>query len=188
MDPTLLHSLGTSLDVFGRVFGAVGSLENGTATEMAARYRAEQLRINAGQAMASAQREAITAEQQSKRVASRALALAAASGGGATDPTVVNLISGIAAEGAYRQAVALYQGQEQARAMENQARATEYEGEKAKAAGIKNAIGGFIGAGAASANGIARGQSLLAKYGGNGPVTKDVGPGTASWGMDLGID
>lgn len=197
-DPVTLSQAGTGLQVFGRVFGALADLDAGSQARRAAEFRAAQLRVNAGQAMAASQRDAYTAEQQAKRVASRALAVAAASGGGASDPTVVNLISGIAAEGAYRQAVALYQGQEQARAMENQARATEYEGKLAKQAGVRNAIGGFIGAGATAVAGEARtrdmiartrpgtaptagsgitgGQSLFQKYGLGGPKLTPASP------------
>lgn len=169
LDPALLNKIGTGMSVFGNVFGAFGDINNGKVQKAEADYEAAQLRINAGQAQAAGQREAISADQQGKLVASRALALAAASGGGASDPTVVHLISGIAAEGAYRQALALYQGDEQARALNMKADATQYSGELAKQAGFRSGVGKFVGAGTNAIQGIARGQSLLEKYGGGGP-------------------
>lgn len=73
--------------------------------------------------------------RQAKLLQSRALALAAASGAGASDPTIVNLIGDTGAEGAYRSAVALYQGEEQARQLRMKAEATSYEGDLALAGG-----------------------------------------------------
>jgi len=181
-DPKTLNTFGTGLDVFGRVFGSLASLDEGQQARAAADYRAAQMRINAGQAQAASQREALSADEQAKRIASRALAVAAASGGGASDPTVVHLIAGIAAEGSYRQALALYQGDERARAMNMQADATQYEGELAENAGMRNAIGGLVGAGAAATRGIARGQSLYEKYGGGGPTKKaPANPTIGTW-------
>lgn len=170
LDPTTLNKAGVGLDVFGRLFSAFGSLQSGSDEKAAADFQAAQLRQNAGQALASSQREAITVQQQADLVASRALAVAAASGGGASDPTVVKIMAGIAGEGAYRTAVSLYQGEEKARSLLNQAAAVQYNGELAKAAETKNAIGKFVGAGGAAIRGVARGQSLYEKYGGGGPT------------------
>jgi hypothetical protein len=187
--PTSVHGAGTAMDVFGRVLGAFGAAQDGGARRMAAEYRAAQLRVGAGQEMAASQREAISALEQSKRVASRVLAVAAASGGGASDPTVVRLVADISSEGAYRQALALYEGQDRARMLRTQADAASYEGKLAEGAGNRNAIGGAIGAGASMFRGIAQGKSMREKYGGVGPRgSADVGPGSASWGMDLGRD
>lgn len=173
MDPNILNNVGTGLGVFGHLWGAFGDLAAGRDAHRAASFEAEQLRQNAGQAQAASQRVAITADEQSKLVASRALAVAAAGGGGASDPTVVNLIAGIAQEGAYRQALSLYQGDERARQLQTQADATEAGGAAAEAAGVRSAIGKTIGAGAAAIKGIARGKSLLEKYGAGGPTMGD---------------
>lgn len=182
--PEFLTNAGTGLDVFGRLFSAFSELEGGNDERKAAEFQAAQLRQNAGQAMAVAQRQAITTQQQAQLVASRALAVAAAGGGGASDPTVVKIISGIAAEGSYRTSVALYEGEERAREMLNRASAVEYGGKLAQVAGVKNAIGKVVGAGAAGVkgaaladdlarrnapSGIAPGQSLYQKYGLGGP-------------------
>lgn len=177
--PSELNKWGTGLEVFGRMYDAFGTLTGGFAEKEAADYRADQLRVNAGQAMAASQREAISTQQQAERVASRALAVAAASGGGASDPTVVKIMAGIASEGAYRTALDLYQGQEKARALNTQADAAEYEGRLARHTAIRNSFGKMIGAGSAAIKGAARGQSMYEKYGGGGP-------GSPEWGRDLG--
>lgn len=180
-DPFTLSSAASGLDVFSHIFGGVSGLQHGSDSRAAAEFQAAQLRQNAGQAQAAAQRDAFSVDQQSKLVASRALAVAAASGGGASDPTVVSLMAGIAGEGSYRSALALYQGDEKARAMNSAADTAEYEGKLSEGAARRSAFGKFLGAGAASIKGAARGTSLFEKYG-------QGGPGTAGWGSDLGTD
>ena len=75
----------------------------------------------AGQALAVSQRDAAEARRQTELIASRSLAVAAASGGGVSDPTVVNLIANAAGEGEYRARVALYEGEARARSLRQQA-------------------------------------------------------------------
>jgi hypothetical protein len=163
-----LNKIGTGLDVFGKLYGAWGDLSDGMDARKSAEFQAAQLRQNAGQVKAASQRDAYSTQQQAELVASRALAVAAAGGGGASDPTVVKIMAGIAEEGSYRTAVALYQGEEKARALLNQADAVEYSGKLAQRSGVKGAIGKVIGAGASAIKGVARGQSLYEKYGGSG--------------------
>jgi hypothetical protein len=108
-------------------------------------------------------------QRRTDLLASRALAVAAASGGGASDPTVVNTIAGIAQEGAYRKAVALYRGDEEARKLTMQAEAAEFEGENRAFSERLTGTGGFIRAGTNLVSDMARESSLLKKYGGDGP-------------------
>lgn len=173
-----LQNIGQGMQVFGQLFGAASDADQGRQSLRAAEYQAAQLRVNAGQAKAVAQREALNAEEQAKLVASRALAVAAASGGGATDPTVIRIISGIEEEGAYRKALALYEGEAMARELRMKASTVEYQGKLEKGAAGRSAFGGLLG-------GIAQGVSLFSKFGGGSPGS-DTGPGSSSWGMDLG--
>jgi hypothetical protein len=188
-DPLALARMATNLEVGTQVFGASSHLMYARQIQQAAAYQSAQLNQAAGQARAASQIEAQDVQRRSDRLASRALAVAAASGGGASDPTVVNTIAGIAQEGAYRKAVALYKGDEEARKLTMQAEATQYEG-KSKAFGERmTAVGGFMGAGTSLVKGMAKQASLLEKYGGGGPkldfTTKksdsdpwaDLGPG-----------
>ena len=76
------------------------------------------------------------AERKKERLVQSSLqARAAASGAGATDPTV-NLISGdIAEEGELRALTALYEGEEAARGLESGAAVRRYEGDLARITG-----------------------------------------------------
>jgi hypothetical protein len=168
-DPLALMRAGNTLDFGSQVFGAISHLSYARQIQQAGAYQAEQLRVNAGQAQAAAQKDAEDVQRRTDLVTSRALAVAAAGGGGASDPSVVNTIAGIAQEGAYRKAVALYRGDEEARRMTMQAEATQYEAGSRAAAERNTAIGGFIGAGTSLLKGAAKQSSLLEKYGGGGP-------------------
>ena len=106
------------------------------ARKVAADYQAAQLRVNAGQAQAQGQAASVDEMRRSRLIQSRALALAAASGGGASDPTVIHLISNLALEGELARRTQLYNGDERARSLRNQALATEYEGLTNQYAGI----------------------------------------------------
>lgn len=97
-------------------------------------YQADQMEIRAGQERAetarlateqraASQRDAIDQRRQGVLVASRARALAAASGGGVSDPTVTNILAGIDSEAEYRVLTALYRG-------ESAAQGTEFEGKQ----------------------------------------------------------
>lgn len=137
----------------------------GKAKNQVAEFEAAQLQRNAVQALAAGQLAAEEEKRRASLVASRALAVAAASGGGAADPTVVNIISDIKGEGAYRAALRIYQGKEEAQGFNDQAEATLYGGEVAKEMGKQerkasrySVLGTLIGG--------ATTYSLYEKYGG----------------------
>lgn len=122
----------------GTVLSIVGNIQQGNAAErsgleeqLARQYEAEQLKVDAGQAVAAAQRDAMEQRRQGELLQSRAIALAAASGGGVTDPSVVKLLSSNAGEIAYRSAVAIYRGEDEARSLNAKAAAALYSGARA---------------------------------------------------------
>lgn len=126
----------------GTVISALGSMKSGDAAASAGReqqqlaeYQAAQLDQNAGQQIAVGQRQSAEALRQSRLLQSRALAVAAASGGGAMDPTVLKIIGGIDDEGKYAADSAMYNAKETARGMKDDARAARYSGAQARAAG-----------------------------------------------------
>ena len=163
--------LPVAMTVIGSVMGAAGAYKAGQAAKEAgerqaaeAAFEAAQLEQAAGQSIAAGQHNALDQERQGKLVASRMLAVSAASGAGTGD-TVMRLISDVAGENAYRMGVALYQGEERARQQRMAAAAKLYEGESAKIGGQNKqeayniaAVGSlFKGAG-----------SLFTQYGGGG--------------------
>lgn len=159
---------GTLLSAFGQKQQGSDAAATGVQQLALAQFQAAQMRTNAGEAIASSQRAADDIQRQQEYVASRALAVAAASGGGASDPTVINLIARTAGEGAYRRAVALYQGEDKSRALKAQADATEYGGLLAAEAGGKTQSAYDIGAASTL---MKSGASLFSKYGAGGPST-----------------
>jgi hypothetical protein len=135
-----MAQLAAGAAVAGTLLSATGSVLGGKATNKASKVEAAALRRQAGQTRASSQREAIEQRRDADLAQSRALALAAAGGGGASDPTVVDIISDLEGEGEYRALTALFNGEEQARGLEDEALAARKAGKNAKTAGI---IGGI---------------------------------------------
>lgn len=129
----------TVLSIVSTVASVAGKIQQGKATEQAYDYQAAQSEVNAGQAKASAQRLAVDRKRQSVLAASRAQAVGASSGG--LDPSTVDIISDIEAEGEYGALEALYEGEERARGNIAQANIRRYEGKQAKRLGYASAIG-----------------------------------------------
>ena len=170
-----MNAVGGGISAGAGVIGGLSQIMAGIQADKAAGYRATQLRQNADAAQAVGTRQAYDVGRQTDMVQSRALAVAAASGGGASDPGVVTLMANTAAEGAYRKALALYNGQDKARSLEMEADSVAYEGKVAK----RNAlIGGalqMVGGGSSLLASRARGNSLYQRFSGGGPNTLDPG-------------
>lgn len=158
---------------------AEGARASAERNAVAKRYEADQLRQAAGQAVAVSQLQAQEERRKARLVQSRTLAVAAASGGGVSDPTMVNILGKIAGEGTYRSNVALYGGEERARVMRMQAEAADYEG----AAGIE---AGELKADAYETKGmsdlISGGVGLFQKYNAGGLFSGDAAGGVMSSG------
>lgn len=143
-------------------------------------FQAQMLEERAGAEIATAQRQRFEESRTAGLVASRALAVAAASGGGASDTTVGNLIARVKGEGAYRGMVRMYEGESRARTLRLGATAKRYEG----ALGVQEAAAGQrIGNNMAFANLLIGSGGLYGKYGG-GSSGGGTGIGT---GMEPGI-
>lgn len=130
------------------IFEAFGHYQSGRVAKAVGRMRRRIARVEAKQSVAAAQRRAIAERKNAELLASRAIAVAAAGGGGADDPTVLNIVSDIDAEGAYRAAVAMYEGEEQARKLRYQGELQAWEGDEAYKAGKAKAIGSLVETGA----------------------------------------
>lgn len=136
-----------AMAVGGKVLKAGGSIFGGIAANKAAKNEARQLEGQAVVERATSQRQAMEERRQARLLQSRSLAVAAASGGGADDPTVVNIMSDLEGEGEYRALTALYEGETEAQGLEAQARARRKEGKNAKIAGFINAGASLLDAG-----------------------------------------
>lgn len=138
--PIGLAVAGSALSAGGSIIGA-----NSEAKEM--RREAAQLETQAGLERASSHREAIDRKREARLAVSRGIAVAAASGAGVDDPTVVNLLARIEGEGEYRALSALYEGEETARGMEAEAAARRRGAKSTKKAGLIKAGSTILSAG-----------------------------------------
>lgn len=138
--PAVIAVAGAALSAGGTIIGA-------NSEAKALKSEAAQLDVQAGQERATSQRQAMEERRQARLAQSRALAVAAASGGGADDPTVINRMAELEGEGEYRSLVALYQGEESARGMEADAEARRKGAKSVKTAGLLKAGGTILSAG-----------------------------------------
>lgn len=162
----------------------------GLAAQQRAEYVAHQQEQMAGQERAASQRAAMEQQRQKRVAQSRAQAVAASSGGGALDPTVLDIMGGLEDQGNYNALVALYEGESAARNFESQASLTRYEGELAKSSSQIEAYGSrsqgamYRAAGqnakkasylSAAGSALQGGSSLFGKYGAGGPASATSG-------------
>jgi len=165
---------GIAISIASAVLGAVGQAKAAKAQkqqaaqlQVAKNYEAAQMESAAGQEQAAAQRRALEERRRAQLVASRALAVSAASGADASSESIENIISDIAGEGEYRAGLAIYQGEERARRLRMGAEGARFEGSSIADAGNAQARAGMIGAAGTIGAG---GASLYAKYGMGGPT------------------
>jgi hypothetical protein len=138
----------------GTVVSAVNQQNAGIQNKMNADFEAGQMDKQANNELAISQREAEQARRESRYLQSRAQSIAAASGAGATDPTVVNLIGDLEQEGEYNAMTALYNGQERANTLRTGGSITRRQGKAYRNAGNTNALSTVIS-----------GASSMARYG-----------------------
>lgn len=137
----------------------------GAANQQAANYQAQSMEIQAGQERAVAQRKSINDRRQEQLQISRSQALAAASGAGASDPTVISNENITTREGEFGALTDMYQGEQSAQNLETGAKLKRYEGDasdygaNATANATDTAAMGTIFSGAGKA------ASLYSKYG-----------------------
>jgi len=161
-----LNAIGGGLSAGLEGVAAGSKIASGFAGLDAAKYVSAQLRQNAGQTVAAGQRQAFDVDRQTQMIQSRALAVAAASGGGASDPGVVSIMAQTAAEGAYRKAMALFNAEDKAQGMESQADSAMYEGKVAKNNAIVSGVLQTGQAGTSLMRTRAQGKSLYDRFSG----------------------
>ena len=127
-----VFTAGDALLAASTLIGVIGGIAGGQAQRaaannqaVAARHRAalaeraaEAKEQAAGQERAVSQRAAIEQRRQGGFVESRVQAIAAASGAGALDPTIVGILGDIGIETDLRAETALFEGEEAARGLE----------------------------------------------------------------------
>ncbi len=142
-----LETIALIAGIAGAGVSAAGSIAQGNAADEAAQATAAAAERRAGEERAAATREAARRAQQESLLLSRQQAVAASSGAGATDGTVLNLMEGIAQEGQYQRDIAIYQGESKAVNLEDEAALARWKGKQARTAG-------YIGAGSSVLSGV----------------------------------
>jgi len=165
---------GLALQAYGMYSSARAANTIAGQKMAAAKFEADQENQQAVQTVAASQRTAFLVDRQTQLVQSRALAVAAASGGGASDPTIMNIIANIGGEGSYKKAVALYEGEETARQLRLKAQADLISGEIGGSETAAQARSTEIGGTGAI---LSSGASLYAKYGYKSPGSSPGGFG-----------
>lgn len=116
-----LATIGEAATVAGTGLQVKAGLDQSAYQAAVARYEAQQLADKAGQEAAAGEQQAIQRQRQADYVSSRGRAVAAASGGGATDPTVLDIDTQLAEQGKYNALTSLYEGMSGARTANQQA-------------------------------------------------------------------
>lgn len=132
--------------------------------QVAGEYEAKQLEIEGAQSRGIGMRVSQDQTVNTEMVNSTALARAAASGAGASDPTVLAVISRTAGAGAYRALLATYEGEAQARLDMAKASALRYEGATGVSDAATAARMANMTAGATLLSGAVKGGSMYEKY------------------------
>lgn len=142
-EPMTLMALGSAaLTAVGTAVSAAGTIASGNAAEDAGRraqqaqvFKSQQLEMQAQESRAAAQRDALEKRRQGELAGSQLQARAAASGGGADDPTIVGLGEEIAGRSEYQALASIYTGENRARGMTDEAMGARMTGDAALAEG-----------------------------------------------------
>jgi hypothetical protein len=169
-----MAGIGAILGLVGSVAsGAIGMMgANAQAQFMNAQAKNEQMQLNhmAGEERAAATRDMAAKQKEVSLLLSRQQAVAASSGAGATDPTVLELAGDLAREGSVQKRELGRQGLEKGQMLDYRGKVgvkmAKAEGKMLKASAMGNMIGGVIGG-----LGDMLGSGAFDKYGGGGMPT-----------------
>jgi len=128
----------------GTILQAGGTALDAVNAKRGADFESKQMEVQAGQERAASQRRAREERRQTQLLQSRAQAVSAASGGGAVDPTVVDVIGDIEEDGEYRALNTLWEGEDRARGLLTGARERRRQGRFALTSGLMGAAGTII--------------------------------------------
>lgn len=143
-----------ALSAAGTIMGGNAAAQAGQSAQQGQYFKAAQEEQAAQESRAASQRTALDKQHQATLLQSTLQANAAASGGGAADPGVVDLSKNIAGRGEYQSLMDLYTGENRGRGLEDQALGSRMTGDaqlaegKAKQdASYLSAAGTLIGSG-----------------------------------------
>lgn len=132
------------LAVAAMAMNYVGTIMEGRDAYKARQREANQMESMANEERAVAQRRAIQARKRAEKAKSRAKAVAAASGAGATDPTVENIMGDLEDQGTMAALSELYEGETRGRNLEFGARQRKKLGKSQLRSSRYNAVGSLL--------------------------------------------
>jgi hypothetical protein len=123
---------GGALQAAGTIMGGNAAADAGKAQQQAQYFKAAQEEQAAQESRAAV---ALDKDREGRLLQSTLQARAAAGGGGASDPTIVNLAGGIAGRSEFESLLEMYKGENRARGLEDSAVGSRLSGDAAKAEG-----------------------------------------------------
>ena len=129
-----LGTIATGLSAAGTAMGAVSAAN-------AAEFEGKQMKTAAEAEFAEGQRKADAMRREGKLALSRATALAAKSGGGVDDPSIVKMMEGIQQQADYNSMVAMYQAGSSRSKLMSSSKVRQIEGNSALYGGLAKAVG-----------------------------------------------
>ncbi len=161
-----LTGIGSAISTASTIAGGSYANATGQMQRQAATFQAQQFQENAAGDIAAAQRQAIDAGQKADLVRSSAVARAAGGGVNAGTGSALTNQAEIVNRGRQNGLLDLWQGQNQATGLLNQAQGVRYTGDMDVLAGQEAQSASYLNAASTIAGG---GTSLLKLYGGSGP-------------------
>jgi hypothetical protein len=171
-----MAGIGAILGIASSVIGFAGAQSQAKFIEAQAKNEQQQLNRMSAEEKAVASRDAQAKSKETSLLLSRQQAVAAASGAGATDPTVLELAGDLAKEGNVQSRELMRQGLEKGQMLEYRGtvgrQMAKSQAKMTRLAGWGSMIGGF--ADAANTFASSGGTSAFGKYGGGMPTGADL--------------
>ncbi|MCS4388872.1 hypothetical protein [Klebsiella quasipneumoniae] len=142
-----LKNIAGGASLLGGILGAGGASSEAKQQSVQLRQQAGQLRTQANNVNASAQLEARTETDKARQAESTSLANAAASGANANSVSAIDNRADIAQQGELNNLTTLWNGEQQANQLKNQANVLDAEARATKKAGTLGALSSILGAG-----------------------------------------
>lgn len=141
----LSGSAGTIASLAATGISALGSIVSGNQAKADANFQAAQLKQQGDAEFASSQREQIRVKRERDFLLSRQQVVAAGSGLGALDDTVIDLAGDIYQESQYKSDIVSYQGEEAKKGRDTQAASALLQGQQRRQSALFEAGGTILG-------------------------------------------
>lgn len=143
---TALAVVGGAVSAAGTIAGGSAAAQAGQSAQQASNFKAAQEDQAAQETRASSQRDSLEKGRQTQLTLSKLQANAAAGGGSASDPGVLNLAGDIAGRGEYESLMDMFKGENRARGLTDQATGSRLTGDAQAAEGDAKQSASYLSA------------------------------------------